>query len=545
MSYIALYRKWRPLVFEDVVEQEHVVKTLKNSISSRRIAHAYLFCGTRGTGKTTMAKIFSRAINCMNPIDSNPCNECEICKGILSGSNLDVVEIDAASNNSVDNVREIRDEVVYAPSQSKYKVYIIDEIHMLSTGAFNALLKTLEEPPEHVVFILATTEPHKLPATILSRCQRFDFRRITAQSITKRLEKIADSAGVGISEEASRLIARLSDGALRDAISLLDQCISIGKKHIEYEDVVKVAGIVNDEFTAELVNVVSARNVNRLFNLIAELVMEGKDISQFIADLIMYYRNLLICKISDKPGDMFDTSKEILARMIEQGKAIGRNELMNIIKELSSIESMLKWSAHPRVLLEMTLVKLCETPHVFDGSILERLAELESKVGNSGNSDTTNQNRDVAKEAKEKIAEISESGGKKSEPAIWQNTQTERNVITEWDKVITELKKSGRVALYTNLLETKAVEIDDRIIGIVFNDNSSFNKEMVSRAESLAVVENQLNAILGRQARVRCYLASEMSDVMVKERSKEDEEFLKIAEEISNKLKTPMTIIEE
>lgn len=221
MSYIALYRKWRPLIFEDVVEQEHVVKTLKHSVNQQRIAHAYLFCGTRGTGKTTMAKIFARAINCLDPHDGDPCNKCEICKGILSESILDVIEIDAASNNSVDNIREIRDEVIYAPSQSKYKVYIIDEVHMLSTGAFNALLKTLEEPPSHVVFILATTDPHKLPATILSRCQRFDFRRISVESIMERLDTISKESSVTLHKDAARLIAKMSDGALRDVVYIL------------------------------------------------------------------------------------------------------------------------------------------------------------------------------------------------------------------------------------------------------------------------------------------------------------------------------------
>jgi DNA polymerase-3 subunit gamma/tau len=227
MSYTALYREWRPLVFEDVVEQEHIVKTLKYSVTAGRIAHAYLFCGTRGTGKTTMAHILSRAINCLNPQNGDPCNECEVCKGILEGSILDVLEIDAASNNSVDNVREIRDEVIYAPSTARYKVYIIDEVHMLSTGAFNALLKTLEEPPSHVVFILATTEPHKLPATILSRCQRFDFRKISVEGIVQRLDKVAHANGITFEKEALRLISRLADGALRDALSIMDQCMSL------------------------------------------------------------------------------------------------------------------------------------------------------------------------------------------------------------------------------------------------------------------------------------------------------------------------------
>jgi len=272
VSYLALYRKWRPLVFEDVVEQEHVVRTLRNSICSGRIAHAYLFCGTRGTGKTTMAKIFSRAVNCLNPKDGDPCNQCEICQGILNGSLLDVIEIDAASNNSVDDIRVLRDEVIYTPSKARYKVYIIDEVHMLSTGAFNALLKTLEEPPAHVIFILATTEPHKLPATILSRCQRFDFRRIPVDSIVKRIEYIAKESGVEIRREGCH----------------------------KHKDVLSVVGLVTDTFIAEVVDAIKNKEVGRVLNAVDELVMEGKNIGQFVSELVMYYRNLMICSSVSK-----------------------------------------------------------------------------------------------------------------------------------------------------------------------------------------------------------------------------------------------------
>jgi DNA polymerase-3 subunit gamma/tau len=315
MSYIALYRKWRPLVFEDVVEQEHVVKTLKNAVKSARIAHAYLFCGTRGTGKTSMAKIFSRAINCLNPRDGDPCNECDICRGILSGSLLDVIEIDAASNNSVDNIRDIRDEVIYTPSSAKYKVYIIDEVHMLSSGAFNALLKTLEEPPSHAVFILATTEPHKLPATILSRCQRFDFRRIPIESIMGRLDRIAEASGVSLHKEASKLIAKMADGALRDAISILDQCMAVGAKEVSYEDVLTVVGIVNDTFISEIVDAINSKDINHILKMVEKLVMDGKDISKFVSDLVLYYRNLLICKITDKPEEIIDVTPDAVENM--------------------------------------------------------------------------------------------------------------------------------------------------------------------------------------------------------------------------------------
>jgi len=320
MAYLALYRKWRPMLFKDVVEQEHVVRTLKNSVSEGRIAHAYLFCGTRGTGKTTMAKILSRAVNCLEPKDGDPCNTCEICTGIAAGSILDVVEIDAASNNSVDNIRDLRDEVIYSPSKARYKVYIIDEVHMLSTGAFNALLKTLEEPPPHVVFILATTEPHKLPGTILSRCQRFDFRRIPVDSIAARVEFIAGESGIKINRDASKLIARLSDGALRDAISILDQCMSLGNKELAFDDVLGVVGMVNDTFIADVVDAVKNSEIQKILNLIEHLVMEGKNISQFVSELILYYRNLLICSSTDKPHEIIEASSDTVKKMKSQSE---------------------------------------------------------------------------------------------------------------------------------------------------------------------------------------------------------------------------------
>ncbi len=358
MSYIALYRKWRPLVFEDVVEQEHVVKTLKQSITDNRIAHTYLFCGTRGTGKTSMAKIFSRAINCQNPKNGDPCNECEICKGLLAENILDVIEIDAASNNGVDNVRQIRDEVIYAPSKAKYKVYIIVEVHMLSTGAFNALLKTLEQPPVNTVFILATTEPSKVPATILSRCQRFDFRRISIESIQERLKKISVDNKVIFADDALLIISRLADGSLRDAISILDQCISIGKTEISYNDVVSLVGIVNDKFLYEIAECIREKNVEEILSHINELVAAGKDIRHFISDLILYYRNVLICKFSKNIGNLIKIPKDDLAEMVEQSSKITLNELYFIINELSVLESNLKWLTMPKTALEVALIKL-------------------------------------------------------------------------------------------------------------------------------------------------------------------------------------------
>jgi DNA polymerase-3 subunit gamma/tau len=381
MSYIALYREWRPTRFRDVVEQEHVVKALKYSVSTGRIAHAYLFCGTRGTGKTTMAHILSRAVNCLDPRDGEPCNECDICREILSGSCVDVLEIDAASNNSVENVRSIRDEVIYTPTRAKKKVYIIDEVHMLSTGAFNALLKTLEEPPEHVIFILATTEPHKLPATILSRCQRFDFRRISQDSIAKHLGVIASADSTDLDPDAAKLIARMSDGAMRDAISLLDQCMSLGKKNISYDDVLSVVGVVNDEFMTSFIDNMLAKDVEAILQNIGMLISEGRDAAHFTSDLVVYFRNLLVCRSTDgKCDDLIDVPTEVLKTMKQQAERISLEEIMYHVRELSALENNLKYAANPRVLLEVTLIKLCRGIVSTNAGIEERLTAIEMRL---------------------------------------------------------------------------------------------------------------------------------------------------------------------
>jgi len=550
MPYIALYRKWRPLVFEDIVEQEHVVKTLKHSVMTGRIAHAYLFCGTRGTGKTTTAHILSRAINCLNPKEGDPCNECEICKGIISGSILDVLEIDAASNNSVDNIREIRDEVIYAPSRAKYKVYIIDEVHMLSSGAFNALLKTLEEPPAHVVFILATTEPHKLPATILSRCQRFDFRRISVESIMGRLDEIAQASGVRVQKEALRLIARLSDGALRDAISLLDQCISLGGTEISYNDVLSVVGIVNDTFMADVVDAVSNRDIRRMLELIEKLVMDGKDIAHFVADLVFYYRCLLVCKVVDKPEDIIEAAGDVIGTMKKQSGALSQQQITYIIKELSALEPALKWATHPRVLLEVSLIKLCENALYFDSSdILSRLAALESRISNAAAAPKCAPAADSHQgTASPATAAGKEKAKKKAAPSgksELKSSSSSLKALECWDKVLKDLKSSGRVALFAYLLDTKAVELDDKFVGVIFKSGNSFNKINVSKAENLEIVEGVLSKNLGREVRVKCLDEEVLAEGPADDQPENKDEFVEKAHELAKRLDVPFNIIDE
>ena len=324
MSYTALYRKFRPVEFEDVKGQEHIITTLKNQIEANRIGHAYLFCGTRGTGKTTVAKIFAKAVNCEHPVNGSPCGECAMCRSIAAGTSMNVIEIDAASNNGVDNIREIREEVAYRPTEGKYKVYIIDEVHMLSIGAFNALLKTLEEPPEYVIFILATTEVHKIPITILSRCQHYDFKRISIETITDRMRDLMQEEQVEVEEKALRYVAKAADGSMRDALSLLDQCIAfyLGQK-LTYDNVLEVLGAVDTDVFSRLLRSVIRRDVPKVLDIVDDLVMQGRELTQLATDFTWYLRNLLLVKTSDNIEDVLDVSTENMQQLQEEAGSGG------------------------------------------------------------------------------------------------------------------------------------------------------------------------------------------------------------------------------
>lgn len=382
MSYTALYRKFRPAEFEDVKGQDHIITTLKNQIQAGRIGHAYLFCGTRGTGKTTVAKIFAKAVNCEHPVDGSPCGECAMCRSIGAGTSMNVIEIDAASNNGVDNIREIREEVSYRPTEGRYKVYIIDEVHMLSIGAFNALLKTLEEPPEYVIFILATTEAHKIPITILSRCQRYDFKRITIDTIAARLMDLMAREQVEVEEKAIRYIAKAADGSMRDALSLLDQCIAfyLGQK-LTYEHVLEVLGAVDTEVFSRLLREIIAQDVPAVLTTVEELVMQGRELSQMSADFTWYLRNLLLVKASDHMEDVLDVSAENLAQLKEEAQMIESSVLLRYIRIFSELTNQLKYATQKRVLLEVTLIKLCR-PQMESAkdSLLDRIRALEKQA---------------------------------------------------------------------------------------------------------------------------------------------------------------------
>ena len=382
MSYTALYRKWRPTSFEEVRGQDHIVKTLKNQINSGRIGHAYLFCGTRGTGKTSIAKIFARAVNCEHPVDGSPCGECSMCRQIAAGASLNVVEIDAASNNGVENIRDIREQVQYPPTDGRYRVYIIDEVHMLSIGAFNALLKTLEEPPSYVIFILATTEVHKIPITILSRCQRYDFKRISIDTIVGRLAELTQAEQIDVDDRALRYVARAADGSMRDALSLLDQCVAFhfGEK-LTYDNVLEVLGAVDNRVFSKLFQAVLASDTKACIREIEEMIIQGRDLSQLVNDFVWYMRNLLIAKTTDEPGDMLDMSEENLAVLKEEAAGVDTETLMRYIRIFSELSGQLRYASQKRILVEIAFIKLT-TPSMEQNldSILQRITLLEQKM---------------------------------------------------------------------------------------------------------------------------------------------------------------------
>ncbi|MHB1393752.1 MAG: DNA polymerase III subunit gamma/tau [Clostridia bacterium] len=506
--YTALYRKYRPQRFEDVCGQDQITVTLKNELKSSRISHAYLFCGTRGTGKTSTAKLLAKAVNCKAAEDFNPCNACESCISINDGNSIDVYEIDAASNRGIDDIRNLREAIKFTPTLGKYKVYIIDEVHMLTNEAFNALLKTLEEPPEYVLFILATTEPHKLPATILSRCQRFDFKRISTENITERLLTVCSAEGLEAEKDAVKLIARNSDGAMRDALSILDQCSVYGDKAITHDDVLEVLGIVNNEYLFRISEAVLKEDASGAIRTVDEIAAGGKDISQFIRDLMIHYRNLLMTKVVSKCEDVIDLSREGIEQLKKQSADYDKNNIIRCISVLSELENEAKWSGNPRVLLEVALVKMCKIGG--DSSLegmLTRISKLEEMLKRGS----------FTQAAKETAYSLSPAASldvpvkrekavpvKAKEEAVLKADSSE--ILQKWPGFIKEIKSRGKIKLRTYLAMAKLVKVDSGIIILSYEKEDIFSKEALESPSNRLDVEEAASQFFGTPLKIKCIL---------------------------------------
>lgn len=499
MSYQALYRKFRPDSFEDVKGQDHIVMTLKNQIKSGHIGHAYLFCGTRGTGKTTVAKVFARAVNCENPGEKGPCGECAMCRLIASGASMNVVEMDAASNNKVDDIRQVIEEVQYSPPQGKYKVYIIDEVHMLSSSAFNALLKTLEEPPSYVIFILATTEVHKIPLTILSRCQRYDFKRISVDTIAGRLRELLDREGVRAEDRALTYIARLADGALRDGLSLLEQCISFYfGEMLTYENVLKVLGAVDHEVYASFAAVLVRSDVAGMMRLLDGILSEGKDLARFCDEFIWYLRNILIVKSTDHPEHILDMSEENLRMVKETAKEIETEMIFRYIRVLSEVENQMRYASQKRVLFEVALIKLCKPQMEKDyDSVVSRVHNLEKQIADGTLIQKTVENtetRPVEQTPEEGKTPIRES-------AVPQEV---RELAANWHQVLNRLD-----SVCKTMLNHVTLTVDDEgTLVVAFPEDTSYFY-FAGENGHVGQLEEAAAQAAGKTVRIKCRLVAD------------------------------------
>lgn len=521
MAFKALYRRFRPKTFDDVVGQEHITRVLKNQILNDNIAHAYLFSGTRGTGKTSTAKIFARAVNCIDNNTGNPCNACEVCRSILDDNIMDVVEMDAASNNSVDDIRDLKEKVKYPPSKGRYKVYIIDEVHMLSKGAFNALLKTLEEPPSHLIFILATTEPQKLPATILSRCQRYDFKRITVKEIVTTMKNICDELNIEVEERGLQLIARNSDGAMRDALSILDQCISFADEKVSYEYILELLGTVNSDIIFDMTDSIIEKDLEKSLKTVDELIIIGKDIHQFIKDMINHFRNLMVSKASDKLNDIIDGTEETIERFKIQSQNIELSRIIAIIKLLSEAEVNSKWSSEPRIILETTIMKML-SPELDTSvdSLLARISNLESavkrgKIVVEEKLEDTNTKSNIAKTVSKQVTKketIKKEEDKKEEIII--NKEINENidindVMKIWPDMMKKIK-TEKISIQALLSEGIPHDIEGNTLYVLFKDGFGFHKDAVNKDDNKKYIENTLNNILSSNMNIRFMMEDEV-----------------------------------
>ncbi len=522
MAYTALYRELRPKLFSDVIGQDHITTTLKNGIISGRVAHAYLFSGTRGTGKTTCAKIFAKALNCLDLEEGEPCNVCENCLRIDSGLSLDVMEQDAATNNKVDDIRDLIDEVQYPPQEGRYKVYILDEAHMLTMGAVNAFLKTLEEPPENVVFILATTDPQKLPITILSRCQRFEFRRIKASDIEARLRNIVDERGIYADNKSLGLIARVSEGSMRDALSILDQSMSMGDGNIDYNILIGMLGLMGKAKLFELTDVILKKDIEKVLTVLDTMTDSGKDPYFITKDLLEHFRNMLITKvIRNNPDELVEAAEEDLERYKDQSLMIRDQEIIKVIRILQTAEEQSRRSSQGRIYLELALIKICNSEMDYGlDSLVSRLNHMEAKlkegleagiVAQEANQQQVAasprrqepQQRPVHIEEKEqdpKVAEISENPDSKL---------TVASVKGAWNEVDEALRAKRQMVIRASLFEGEVTQVKNGVITLQFPESYSHNKKRLEKNEFRKVLEDTISMILGEKVHLNLRVASE------------------------------------
>ena len=517
MAYQAIYRRWRPLSFDDVVGQNHITTTLKNQVMNGSCAHAYLFCGTRGTGKTSTAKILSRAVNCLNPKGGNPCNECDVCRGLLDESILDVIELDGASKNKVENIREIIDDVMFLPSVARKKVYIIDEVHMVTQQAFNALLKTLEEPPAHVMFILATTELNKVPITVLSRCQQFDFRRITNQDIAGRMGEILTSDGFTYEDSALSLIAELGDGSMRDSLSVLDKCVGAIDKHLSFDTVTAVTGILDNEALYELGLCIAKGDTAGAMLKIDEIVEKGKELGLFAERFMRYLRDILMVKVTNKPELFLNTSAENARKIEELSAEFSKERLVRAIDLLSDAYAKTRTSSYVRTTYEMAIVKMCE-PDTEDSrlALIDRINQLEEMLAGKDFTAVKEKvdNIETAKEPEKTKAEPEEI--KKEAPST--ETKEDSPALTgddspdvRWPEIVNYIKVHGGMPLYPHLMNVKAKMVNNKLC-IVFGEQVAMSKSIVAKPSNIALIKTAVKEITGEEFEVLCVTPKEIGE---------------------------------
>ncbi len=526
MSYTALYRKFRPLTFSEMVGQEHITRTLRNQVVAGRVGHAYLFNGGRGTGKTSAAKILARAVNCLNPKDGEPCNECEICKAALAGSLTDIVEMDAASNNSVEDIRSIREEVNFLPTVAKYRVYIIDEVHMLSTGAFNALLKTLEEPPEHVKFILATTEPQKLPATILSRCQRFDFKKIADEDIVKRLEFIAKESNIEITEGALKLIAILSEGAMRDALSILERCLQDGETNIDEDKIKDLVGIPKLTYIHAIVKAFMEYDVEAAIKAVDEVLKEGKDLNNLLWEMIKYVKDILVYKAT---GTLTMYSQAELEEIKALADETSKERLLAIIMDLSKLENDMKWSTQKSVLFQVEIIKLCS-------ELSMEVPVMPTTKGGTGSTQGTNKPENNIAGGVTSTAEKEQENKKANRPSFAEEI-AKFGEAKGLKNLFNKLKQEGKIMVYSNLLKAKPIELNDMTIGISFPQGiNAFGKSILEKPENTNELSKLLSMEYGQEMKIR--IVDNVESLPKKEEKKNQ------IESMANDLDIPIHVID-